>query len=354
MSKKLILVLATLCILSISALAEDYYDTLEIKSDASEADIKKAFRKMSAKYHPDKNQGNEEAHKRFVEINKAYGILADPEKRQIYDLRGSQGLEEHLNGGGQMDMWGNRRGQPRGPNAQAEIAVDLAELYNGAVKEMSMQKNVICNKCRGTGAKDGQMTKCKTCNGKGVRLQKVTMGGGMSMQMQTHCDVCGGKGTTHAESCPTCRGRKVLPTKKTLIVQIEKGMKDGQEIIFARESEQSPDYMPGDVIFVLKQSPHSTFKRDGNDLHTDLTISLKEAITGFSKRIRHMDGHFVDVSSNEIIQPFQVKKIAGQGMPIQGIPSSFGELHVRFVVELPKKLTQADIEILQRVFEKKA
>eukprot|EP00331_Platyophrya_macrostoma_P006784 CAMPEP_0176424888 /NCGR_PEP_ID=MMETSP0127-20121128/11088_1 /TAXON_ID=938130 /ORGANISM="Platyophrya macrostoma, Strain WH" /LENGTH=350 /DNA_ID=CAMNT_0017805997 /DNA_START=32 /DNA_END=1084 /DNA_ORIENTATION=- len=350
MSKKLILVLAVFSLLSISALAE----ILELKSDASENDIKKAFRKLSAKYHPDKNQGNDEAHKKYVEINKAYEILNDPEKRQIYDLRGLHGLEEHLQGGGQMDVWGNRRGQPRGPNAHAEIPVDLAELYNGAVKEMSMQKNVICNKCRGTGAKDGQTTKCKSCGGKGVKMQKVSMGPGMTMQMQTHCDVCGGKGITHAESCPICRGRKVLPTKKTLIVQIEKGMKDGQELVFARESEQSPDYMPGDVIFTLRQQPHSTFKREGNDLHTDLTITLKEAITGFSKRIRHLDGHYTEVSSNEIIQPFQVKRIPGQGMPIHGVPSQFGDMHVRFIVELPKKLTQADKEILEKVFEKKA
>lgn len=351
MSKKCILVLTTLFLLSVSALA-DYYDTLEIKSDATESEVKKAFRRLSAKYHPDKNQGNEEAHKKYVEINKAYEILNDPEKRQIYDLRGQQGLDEHLQGG-TMDMWGNRRGQPRGPNAHADIPVDLAELYNGAVKEMSMQKNVICHKCRGTGAKDGQTTKCRACGGKGVRMQKVQMGIGMTMQMQTTCDVCGGKGITHAENCPVCRGRKVVPTKKTLIVQIEKGMRDGQEIVFPRESEQSPDYMPGDVIFTLRQRPHHTFRREGNDLHTDLTISLKEAILGFSKRIRHLDDHYTEVSSNEIIQPFQVKKIAGQGMPIHGVPSQFGDLYVRFIVELPKKLSQSDRELLEKVFAKK-
>lgn len=339
-----------LCSLSLLSFASDLYEILELKNDASDSDIKKAFRRLSAKYHPDKNQGNEDAHKKFVEITRAYEILSDTEKRQIYDLRGQAGLDEYLQGG-TVDMWGNRRGQPRGPNAHADIPIELSEFYNGAVKEMTIQKNVICQKCRGTGAKDGKTVKCNACKGRGVRMQTVQMGIGMTMQMQTTCDVCGGKGTTHAEHCPVCRGRKVTPTKRTLVVQIEKGMKDGHEVVFARESEQSPDYMPGDVIFTLRQQPHPTFRREGNDLHTDLKITLKDAITGFSKRIKHLDDHYTEVSSNEIVQPFQVKKIQGQGMPIHGFPSQFGDMYVRFIVELPKTLTAADKELLKKVFE---
>ena len=350
MTWQLALLLLVFACLSTLSLASDYYETLEVNNDASETEIKKAFRKMSAKYHPDKNQGDDDAHKKYVEINKAYGVLSDPEKRQVYDLRGVQGLEEYSQGGN-MDMWGNRRGQPRGPNAHADVSVDLAELYNGAVKDMSIQKNVICNKCRGTGAKDGKTVKCKACNGQGVRLQKVQMGAGMTMQMQTTCNSCGGRGITHAEGCPHCRGRKVLPTKKNLLVQIEKGMRDGQDVVFPRESEQSPDFMPGDVIFTLRQKPHSIFRREGNDLHTDLKISLKDAIMGFTKKIKHLDSHYVEVKSTGITQPFFVRKISDEGMPIHHTPSQFGDLHVRFIVELPKKLTDADKKQLKAIFE---
>jgi DnaJ-related protein SCJ1 len=324
----------------------DYYQVLEVSHDASEQDILKAFRRLSLKYHPDRNPGDEVAAQKFLDIGKAKEILTDAEKRRIYDTQGDQGLERHLKGE-DVDMWGNRQ---RGPNAYSDIQVTLEELYNGAHKEMTYTRNVICNSCRGTGAKDGQTKTCPHCNGAGVKMERVSMGPGFSMQMQTHCSNCRGTGKVFASHCPVCRGKKVSPQQKTLHFDIEKGMKDGQQLVFAKESEQSPDYTPGDVVLVLKQTTHSRFKRIGDNLYHEMNIDLKEALLGFKKSVRHLDDHYTEILSKEIVQPFSVKVIKEEGMPIHSDPGSFGDMHVKFNVKLPKKLTDKDRDLIKRIF----
>lgn len=140
----------------------------------------------------------------------------------------------------------------KGPSAKADLWVSLEELYLGGQREMSITRNVNCPKCRGTGAKDGKTKQCPKCNGQGVVMQKIQMGFGMQMQMQVQCDRCGGRGQVNAQNCPHCQGRKVVNDVKALNIVIEKGMKDGDEILFEREGEQIPDMIPGDVIFTVK------------------------------------------------------------------------------------------------------
>jgi DnaJ-class molecular chaperone len=164
---------------------KSFYELLEVPREASEPDVKRAFRKLSLRYHPDKNPGNEEAASTFKQINRAYEVLSDPDKRQIYDQQGLEGLERLERGGD------NRQ---KGPSARADVWVTLEELYLGANRDMSRARNIYCQKCRGTGAKDGKTKVCPKCNGQGVVMQKVQVGFGMQMQMQTHCDRCGGRG----------------------------------------------------------------------------------------------------------------------------------------------------------------
>jgi len=346
METRLIKILVLFAFLAHAVIGIDYYKVLEINRDATTQDINRAFRKLSLKYHPDKNPGDQEAAQRFLDINKAHEILSDPEKRRIYDLQGEEGLERKLRG--EDDRWGGRRG----PNAHADISVTLEDLYRGATRDMSMQRNVICTSCRGTGAKDGQTKICQYCNGQGVRLERVSVGPGFSMQMQTTCQYCGGRGRTFAASCTKCKGRKVVPETKVLHVVIEKGMKDGQQIVFERESEQHPDYTPGDVIFTLRQQPHSRFKRIGNTLFYDCQLDLKEAILGFKKTVKHLDDHYTEISAkpNEVIQPFSVKIIKGEGMPVHNDPGTYGDMHVKFNVKLPKKLSDKDKELIKKIF----
>jgi DnaJ-class molecular chaperone len=328
-----------LILLSSVALAADFYDILGVDAEADSSEIKKAFRKLSRQYHPDKNQGDEEARLKYLEVTRANEILSDPGKRQIYDIYGEDGLTDQ-----------NLLNRRRGMNYRFEIEVELEDVYNGAVKESSIRRNEICKKCKGTGAKDKKTIKCKFCDGQGVRMQTVNSGFGFNMQMQVTCDRCGGRGFLAVERCPHCQGQKVINTLKMLEVHVEPGMGVGTEIVFAGESEQSPDFLPGDIIFVLKVKQHPRFRRTGNDLHTEVKISLREALIGYVKRISHLDGHLVELEHEGITQPQSVRKVQGEGMPHLDVPSQKGDLYVTFVVELPRRLTVEQQEQVKLLF----
>ena len=253
-------------------------------------------------------------------------MLSDKTKRYIYDTKGLEGLEEHqkMSSMGQYGM-----GMRTGPNYQFEMPVTLEELYNGAVKQHKINKNVICEHCSGSGARDGEMKKCDKCGGKGSVIENVRVGMGFTMRMENQCNKCAGKGKMIGTKCPYCQARKVVQTQQKYDVQIEQGMTHGQSITFEGESEQHPDYLPGDIIFYLREENHHRFKREQNDLHTSMTLTMKEALLGFNKSIQHMDGRHVTVSSDEPVQPNQVLVIKEEGMPIHNTPAEKGDMRPR-------------------------
>mmetsp|Transcript_43827 Transcript_43827/g.103084 ORF Transcript_43827/g.103084 Transcript_43827/m.103084 type:complete len:362 (+) Transcript_43827:21-1106(+) len=354
MARSALLATALLALIALAAVAradEDHYSVLGIQRDATDEQIKKAFRKLSVKYHPDKNQGNAEAQEKFLKINRAYEVLGDSEKRQVYDLRGDEGLKKHEQGGGVQDPFaqffgGGGGGQRKGPNAQVNLPVTLEELYNGAMKQGNIRRNVVCQKCRGTGAKDGATKKCKACKGQGVRMSVQQMMPGFNVQMQTTCDKCGGKGVVFQHKCPFCGGNKVEMKETTLNIEVEKGMPNGHDIVFERQGEQAPDITPGDVIFKVQEQRHNRFRRDGSDLHHDMKISLLEALVGFSKPIPHLDGHVVTVGESSVMTPGGVITKHGEGMPVHNFPSQAGDLHVHFTIDFPKKMTPQQKQIV--------
>lgn len=278
------------------------------------------------KYHPDRNKGNAEAEAKFQEIGRAYEVLSDEEKRQIYDLEGQEGLERHEKGGangGHMspfDMFfgggGGGGGRRRGPDASVEMEVSLEDLYNGAQRAARISRNVICPKCRGTGAKGGETKKCGACGGRGVRMVQQQMAPGFVVQMQEPCGECGGRGNIAKAACPHCGGRKVMMEEKTLTADIERGMPSDGEIRFERESEQSPGLTPGDVIFKLKAAPHPRFRREGEHLHHEMHLSLREALLGFSRAVGHLDGRTVPVTHSGVTQPFEVRASPSARLPV--------------------------------------
>lgn len=340
----------------VCAAGKDLYEVLGVPRDATGSKIKRAYRKLSLKYHPDKNQGDEEAQSKFQEVAHAYEILSDQEKRSVYDLEGEEGLERAVKEANRpaspFDMFfgGGGRGRQRGPDAHVEIDVTLEDLYNGATRSARINRNSICPKCRGTGAKDGKTTKCKACGGKGVKTVHQQMAPGFTVQMQQKCDRCGGKGVTYKHKCHHCHGHKVVPETKTLEATIERGMPSDYQIRFERESEQKPGVTPGDVIFLLKQRKHARFERDGNDLHHNMHISLREALLGFTKPVRHLDGRSVDVTQEGITKPFEVKTMKGEGMPVHNFPSEFGDMHVKFYVDFPRNLNAQQRKAIEDLF----
>lgn len=332
----LILVQTILC-------GEDYYEILGVSRDATQKEIKKAFRTLSLKYHPDRNPGDQNAHDMFLKINRAHETLTDPDKKQIYDIYGEEGLENENNLMNQN--------KERGPDARIDIPVTLEDLYNGASRNIEMEKNVVCPKCHGTGGKLGKTKQCPVCGGRGVTIQNVNMMG-FNMQMQQTCNKCKGKGIIFSEVCPHCHGRRVVNEKKTLKVEIEKGMRNGQEIVFPRESEQHPDTIPGDLIVKLNQKKHKFFtEREGNDLKASIELNLKEALLGYNKKYEHLDKREINIDSKETTQPFSVRKLKGEGMPVHNFPSQKGDLYIKFKVKLPKELKEEEKELIKEIFK---
>lgn len=331
-------------LLTHSILCEDFYQLLGISREASLKEMKSAYRKLSAKYHPDKNPGDKNAQDYFIKINKAYETLSDPDKRKIYDIYGEEGLQKE----NQL----SENNMPRGQNAYVDVDVDLSELYNGVVKNLNLSKNVVCSHCHGTGGKLGQTKQCPKCKGRGSVVEQMDTGMGFSFQMQNTCNRCGGKGIVFKESCPHCKGKKVVKEDKTLRIEVEKGMKDGEKIVFPRESEQFPDTVPGDLIVTLKQKPHYFFtQRTGDNLHATLSINLKEALLGYDRSFKHLDGRYVKVTSNKPTQPFQIKTIENEGMPVHNFSSNKGVLYLKHNVKLPSKITEEERKIIEELFK---
>jgi len=350
------MVFALLCYVA-RVSAFDFYEALGVGQDASDAEIKKQYRKLSLLYHPDKNPGDAEAARKFGEVARAYEILSDQEKRQIYDYEGEEALATFEKGGNNqpaspfdMLFGGGGGGRRKGPDAHVNVDVTLEELYNGGERSARVARNIICKKCRGTGAKGGATTKCPACDGRGFRIVQQQMAPGFNVQMQQTCDRCGGKGQTFKTACPHCGGKKVVMEEKTLTATIEKGMPSDHEIVFERQSEQSPGITPGNVIFKLHQIPHQRFRREGNDLHLTMHLTLREALLGFRKSFRHLDGREVWVESERITKPFEVRDISEEGMPVHNVPSERGTLHVKFEVDFPASLTADQKNLVKSLF----
>lgn len=271
-----------------------FYNLLEVDKNASDGDIKKAYRKLAIKHHPDKGGDPE----KFKEITRAYEVLSDREKREKYDKFGEEGVDGDGGGGDPSDIFeaffgggGGRRGgggkrKQKTKDVVQPIKVTLEQMYNGATKKMAITRQVI-DKQKG-------VSTCDECGGRGVRVQTIRMGP-MIQQMQSACDACGGQG----KSFKTKREREVLE------VHIQKGAPPDHKIPFREMADEHPDADTGDVIFVCKQEEHKEFKRKGADLYIERTISLVEALCGFEMELEHLDGRklLIKTAPGEIVKP---------------------------------------------------
>ncbi|CAI0457063.1 unnamed protein product [Linum tenue] len=328
---KLFFLLCALSYALVTIAGKSYYDVLQVPKGASDDQIKRAYRKLALKYHPDKNQGNEEANKKFAEISNAYETLSDGEKRKIYDAYGEEGLRQHMangGGGGGMNMQnifeqffgGGGQSEEeeeriqKGDDVIVDLDATLEDLYMGGSMQVWREKNVI---------KPAPGKRRCNCRNEVYHRQ---IGPGMFQQMTE-------------QVCDQCQNIKFEREGYSLTVDIEKGMQDGQEVVFYEDGEPKIDGEPGDLKFRIHTSPHDVFTRKGNDLHTTVTITLVQALVGFEKKIKHLDEHLVDIGSQGITKPKEVKKIKGEGMPLYA-SNKKGDLYVTFEVLFPNSLTQ--------------
>ena len=234
---------------------------------------------------------------------------------------------------------------------QANVHVTLEELYNGAEKKFNVNREELCEHCHGTGADDpDHVHTCPACKGSGFVLQRIQLAPGFVQQVQQPCSKCGGKGKIFDKMCHVCHGRKLTTKPHQISVDIERGMKDGEQIVFEYEGNQHPDLDPGHIIVVLQQRKHRVFTRDGNDLKMDFKISLKDALLGWTNSVTHLDGHTVKFGKDRVTKPGEVLKIEGEGMPVHNFPSQKGDLYITITVEMPKTITKEQRDAISTLF----
>jgi len=303
----------------------DLYEILDLQPEATDREIKKKYRELSIKYHPDKNPSKEAAEK-FREVTNAYEILSDKEKRVLYDHGGIGAVKKQGQGGGggghPFEMFfgggGGQQDQGRGRNMDIELPVTLEDLYNGNEKSATIKRRIVCRNCK----KKPTIPRCRDCGPcpKEKKMVQRRAGPGMIVQQEVMVE--------SKEKCK--REEKVLKTT------IEKGMPDNEEITFKYESEQKPGQIPGDVVLKLKSSQHGTFKRSRDTLSMKMSIPLRAALLGFETEFKHLDGHIVKIKRTGVTKPMQTIRIKGEGMPKHGFSSEFGDLVIQFTVDFPK------------------
>jgi molecular chaperone DnaJ len=348
----------------------DYYDVLGVKRNASETDIKRAYRSLARKYHPDVATDKAAAESQFKEINEAYSVLSDPQKRQAYDTFGHAGVNGHpppgnpfagFNGnegfGDIFDMFfgaarsqsqqTRRQGPVRGGDLRYDLQITLEEAFEGTQREISFRHLAACATCKGTGAAPGTpILTCERCNGTGAQrtVRQTPLG---QFVTQSTCTLCGGSGQMIPTPCEACAGRGQTEVEKTLTVKIPAGVDDGSRIRISANGESGlRGGPPGDLYVFLSITRHSTFRRDGSDLYLDIPISFPQAALGAAIAIHTLEGP-LELQVAAGTQTGSLYRMRGHGMPsVRG--SSRGDLIVTVHVAVPTKLTKPERDLLEQ------
>jgi len=359
-------------------MAKDFYEILEVSKDASDAEVKKAYRKMAHKYHPDKDGGDEE---KFKEVNEAYQTLSDSTKRSQYDQfgqtfdgagsgsqgggfggfdfsnfqqgGGGQGFEFNFGGGGAEDIFsemfgGSGRGGGRGRDVQVDLEIDFSEVIKGAIKDVSVYKSVQCSHCDGGGGEPGAKEEtCKTCSGSG-HVQKTMQTILGTIAQQAVCDDCNGRGKTFDKECSKCKGVGHYREETKESIDIPAGINDGQSIAISGKGEVGQGGAPaGDLIVTVHVNPDNRFVRDGYDIRTTSHIDFAQAALGDKINIETVDGD-VKMKIPAGVQSGEIYKIRGKGIPrLRGIGR--GNHLVEIIVDIPTKLSRKERKIIEQL-----
>tara|TARA_Y100001973_G_scaffold105839_1_gene180587 strand:+ start:9238 stop:10290 length:1053 start_codon:yes stop_codon:yes gene_type:complete len=340
--------------------APDYYQILGLSRDASQEDIKKSYRKLALKYHPDRNQGDPESEKRFKEVSEAYSILSDEEKKSQYDRFGTVGegagfsgdifesFSEMFQGFGFGDMFGGRRGsgrrQQRGTDISMQINITLQDVLRGVSRKVQVKRNIVCEKCDGAGAKDPSSIKtCSQCGGKG----EVAIQAGF-MTVVRPCPVCEGTGTLIESPCDLCSGAGVRPEIKSIDLDIPPGVSHGTQMRVAGFGNfEKGCHSPGDAYLVVNIVDDRRFERNGPDLFTVKQIEIEHAILGGDIQVEGINGEKASLHIPAGMQTHTDFKINNMGLPVAVDSKQRGSLYVQIHIKTPQSLTEESIKILK-------
>jgi len=348
----------------------DYYDALGVARDASPDEVKRAYRKKALQYHPDRNPGDADAERNFKLAAEAYEILSDSEKRRVYDTYGVEGLRGSARPHGFRDFedifsafgdifgedfgrqfgfgFGSRRGPRRGASLRCRITVDLREVATGVEKNITVWRHEVCEGCDGSGAAEGsQPLPCGTCRGVG----QVEARQGF-FTVRTTCPHCAGRGSVLEDPCRECDGKGRVRRKRKLEVRIPPGIEDRTQIRVQGEGEPGEPGAPrGDLFCEIEVQPHPYFQRRQDDLLVDIPISFSQAALGATVKVPTLLGEEEELAIPRGTPSGTILRIRGSGLPNLRRRTSRGDLHLRLHIEVPKKLTAEQEELLRKFAE---
>ncbi|MBO4957385.1 MAG: molecular chaperone DnaJ [Butyricimonas virosa] len=355
----------------------DYYEVLGVSKSADATEIKKAYRKLALKYHPDKNPGDKEAEEKFKEAAEAYDVLSNEEKKRRYDQFGHAGVggagQGGFGGGMSMDdifsqfgdifgsfggfsgfggFGGGRsaRRVNRGTNLRVKVKMNLQEIATGIEKKIKVKKYVACQHCNGTGAKDGKSySTCSTCKGSGqvTRVQNTILG---AMQTTSTCPTCEGEGKIINEKCTFCNGEGVLMSEEVISINIPAGVGEGMQLSLSGKGNAARrGGVNGDLIVLIEEEEHPELVRDGNDLLYNVFIGYPEAVLGETVEIPTIEGK-VKVKIEAGTQPGKILRLRGKGLPdVNGYGK--GDLLAKVNVWIPKNLSKDERKLVEKMKE---
>ena len=357
----------------------DYYEVLGVDKNASEEDIKKAYRKIAIKYHPDRNPGNKEAEEKFKEAAEAYDVLHDPQKRQQYDQFGFDGPNMGgfggFSGGGFSmddifsmfgDVFGGHGGfsgfggfgggsrqpaQHRGSDLRLKVRLSLQEVATGVTKKFKVRKDVTCQHCHGTGAEDGSGTEtCATCHGSGVVTRTTQSLFGM-MQTQSVCPTCQGEGKIIKNKCHECHGTGIVKGDEVVEIKIPAGVAEGMVVnVPGKGNAAIHNGIAGNIQVFIEEEPNNTFVRDGSNLIYNLLLDFPTAALGGTAEIPTVDGSKVKIKIEPGTQPGKTLRLRDKGLrDVQGYGRDTGDLIVNISIYVPKELSKEEKKALEEL-----
>ena len=360
----------------------DYYEVLGVSKSATDDEIKKAYRKIAIKYHPDRNPGNKEAEEKFKEAAEAYDVLHDQQKRQQYDQFGFDAPGGGVGGGGFSgadgfsmddifsmfgDVFGGHGGggfggfggfggggqrqkpQYRGADLRIKVSLTLQEIATGTTKKFKVKKNVTCNHCHGTGAEGGSGSEtCPTCHGAGVVTRTVRTMLGV-MQTQNECPTCHGEGTVIKNKCKECGGSGVVKGEEVVEIKIPAGVAEGMVVnVPGKGSAGEHNGIPGNIQVYITEEPNDVFVRDGNDIIYNLLLDFPTAALGGQVEIPTIEGGKVKIKIEPGTQPGKALRLRGKGLPaVEGYGRGTGDLVVNISVFVPKELSRDEKKAIE-------